>query len=77
MTRKRETRVGPCSTLCAMTPDMERALRTAGRKAQEWTAERDRLIREARSQGGTLREIAELVGLTHTAVKLIETRATR
>lgn len=52
-------------------PEMSRSLRTAGRKVQEWTEERNRLIKQAREQGGSLREIAELVGLSHPAVKFI------
>lgn len=76
----RETEGGPRvraeSTLPPMTltPDMHKALATAGGKVRTWTAERDRLIREARAQGATLREVGEAVGLTHTAVKLIEQR---
>lgn len=54
-----------------MTPDMEKSLRTAGRKVAEWTAERDRLVKEAVAAGGSLREVGEAVGLTHTAVKFI------
>lgn len=54
-----------------LTPDMEKALRTAGRKVAEWTAERDRLIKEAVAAGGSLREVGEAVGLTHTAVSFI------
>lgn len=54
-----------------MTPTVERSLRTAGRKVAEWTAERDRLIRVAIADGATLREVGEIVGLSHTAVKFI------
>lgn len=52
-------------------PDLARKLQTAGQKSAEWIAERDRLIREAREAGGSLREIADLVGVSHTAVKFI------
>lgn len=55
----------------ALDPDLARKLSTAGRKVAEWTAERDRLIREAREAGGSLREIGEAAGVTHTAVKFI------
>jgi DNA-binding NarL/FixJ family response regulator len=55
-------------------PDAARRLRNAGQKSAEWTTERDRLIREALAAGGTLREIGELVGLSHTAVKMIGSR---
>lgn len=54
-----------------MTAEIEKALRTAGRKVAEWTAERDRLVKEAVAAGGSLREVGEAVGLTHTAVKFI------
>lgn len=37
----------------------------------KWVAKRDRLIREARDDGETLRAIAEAAGLTHTGVKKI------
>ena len=55
----------------AVDDETKRALRAAGRKVGEWTAERDRLIRKAVKDGGSLREVAELVGLSHTAVKFI------
>lgn len=46
-------------------------LRKASRKIEEWTQERDQVIREAEAAGGTLTEIAEAVGMSHTAVKYI------
>jgi hypothetical protein len=52
-------------------PDLERALRTAGRKVAKWTAERDRLVKEAVAAGGSLREVGEAAGISHTAVKFI------
>lgn len=58
----------------ALDAAMHKALATAGGKVRTWTAERDRLIRQARANGATLREVGEAVGLTHTAVKLIEQR---
>jgi hypothetical protein len=54
-----------------LTPEMERALRTAGRKVAEWTAERDRLVREAVAAGGSYRAVGEAAGISHTAVKFI------
>jgi len=61
------------TTLPPMTypEDTKKALRTAGRKVTEWTTERDRLIRQAVSEGGSLREVATDAGLSHTAVKFI------
>lgn len=52
-------------------PDLARKLRTAGQKVSEWTTERDRLIREAVAAGGSLREVGEAAGVSHTAVKFI------
>lgn len=52
-------------------PELKRALTTAGRKVGEWTAERDRLIKEAVTAGGSLREVGEAAGVSHTAVKFI------
>lgn len=51
--------------------ESEKALRTAGRKVAEWTAERDRLIKQAVAEGGSLREVGEAVGMSHTAIKFI------
>lgn len=55
----------------ALTPDTEKALKTAGRKVAEWTQERDRLIRQAVAEGGSLREVGTAAGVSHTAVKFI------
>lgn len=57
-----------------MTPDNARHLRRAARRAAEATTERDRLIREARVAGDSLRAIAAEVGLSHSAVKKIAER---
>jgi hypothetical protein len=53
---------GPAETTLppvALDPDMKKQLQTCGRKVVQWTAERDRLVKEA------------AVGLSHTAVKFI------
>ncbi len=52
-------------------PDLARKLRTAGQKVAEWTTERDRLIKDAVTAGGSLREVGEAAGISHTAVKFI------
>lgn len=52
----------------AVDPDLARRLATAGKKTEEWREKRDDLIREAASNGGTLREIASLVGLSNPGV---------
>lgn len=52
-------------------PKLWTALRQAGRKVNEWTAERDRLICEAVAAGGSLREVGDAAGISHTAVKFI------
>lgn len=64
---------GPLGKAAGMSYDAEtkRALKTAGRKVAEWTSERDRLIRQAVTEGGSLREVAADAGLSHTAVKFI------
>ncbi len=54
-----------------LTDDKAKALRKAGRLAAHWNTERDRLIKEAVQEGGTLREVGEAAGLSHTAVKFI------
>lgn len=60
-----------------VTPDLAEKLRRAAGKASRWTEERDRLIHEARKSGGSLREIADMVGLSHTSVRLIHDRVER
>lgn len=57
-----------------MTPETERELKRAGRNVARWTDERDRQIQKALAEGGSLRVIGDLVGLSHTAVKLIGER---
>lgn len=52
-------------------PEVAKALKTAGRKVADWTTERDRLVRLAVEQGGSLREVGALAGVSHTAVKFI------
>lgn len=47
------------------------ALRTAGRKVTDWTQQRDDLIRQAVAEGGSLREVGAIVGLSHTAISFI------
>jgi hypothetical protein len=54
-----------------LSSDRARSIKTAARKAREWTEERDRLITEAVEEGGTLREVAAAAELSHTAVKFI------
>ena len=58
-------------------PALAKRLREAAAKGEQWTATRDRLIVEAREAGGSSREIAELVGLTHAGVLKIEQRLRR
>lgn len=49
-------------------------LASQARKAREATARRDQLIRAVRDEGSTLRAIADVAGLTHTAVAKILAR---
>ena len=54
--------------------DLARRLRSVARRHRELERERDRLVVEARQAGGSLREVGELIGLTHAAVRKIEAR---
>ena len=65
--------MSPETTLPAVpvSDELRRTLRTAGTKASYWQAERDRLIRQAVSEGGSLREVGDLAGISHTAVMFI------
>lgn len=47
---------------------MRAGWRAAGRKSEEWRGKRDDLIREAASNGATLREIAAIVGMSNPGV---------
>ncbi|MCC5948105.1 MAG: hypothetical protein JJT89_06575 [Nitriliruptoraceae bacterium] len=44
-------------------------------QAREATTKRDELIRQAVREGGSLREVGELAGLSHSAVRRIVQRA--
>lgn len=57
--------------LVSLDPALARELAQAGRKVAEWTERRDELITRAVDEGGSLRAVAEAVGLTHTAVRFI------
>lgn len=60
------------TTLPPMLDDATRKdLHQAGKQVKVWTAKRDELIRAAVEAGGSLREVGEAVGLSHTAVKFI------
>lgn len=54
-----------------LTEQSKRELRTAGKRARDAVTKRDALIKWAVNNGGSLREVGEAVGLTHTAVKFI------
>ena len=58
------------ATVCTvpLDPDLARRLANAGRKSGEWRERRDELVREAAANGGTLREIASLVGMSNPGV---------
>lgn len=55
-------------------PALARKLSRIADKVRDSTAERDRLISEAIHAGGSLREVAELVELSHTAISKIVRR---
>jgi DNA-directed RNA polymerase specialized sigma24 family protein len=52
-----------------------RQRRAAKKKRDEIEAEMRRAVIEARAEGGNLREISDLLGISHTAVAKIERRA--
>jgi DNA invertase Pin-like site-specific DNA recombinase len=54
-----------------MTPATVRRLTFAGKQVREATRVRDNLIRDMRSEGCSLRQIAAAAGLSHTAVAKI------
>lgn len=51
-----------------------KALARVARQLHADKTERDRLIVQMRSEGGTLREIAEVAGVTHAGVQRIVVR---
>ena len=52
----------------ALDPKLRRALATASGKTEQWRAARDKLIRQAHSDGASLREIAAAVDLSNPGV---------
>lgn len=58
----------------AMPDALYRALRAAGEAVTSTTADRDSLIREAHTQGCSLRHIANVVGLSHAGIAKIVKR---
>ena len=60
--------------MLALDPDTERGLRRAAEKQREWTERRNTAIREAVAAGGSYREVATAVDLSHAAVAKIVKR---
>lgn len=60
----------------ALDPRLLRELTAAGRKAEQWRTKRDSLIRQAHSDGASLREIAAAVDLSNPGVLRIVRRST-
>ena len=52
-------------------PELAKRLRTVRKKIDKSLEERDRLIAEAIGAGGSLREVGQLIGLSHTRVRQI------
>lgn len=61
--------------LVTITRDVARRLSAAARKQREWTERRNEAIVQAHADGASLREIAEQVGLAHSAVAKIVKRS--
>ena len=55
-------------------PDTQRSLTQAARKQREWRQKRDQQIHDAIADGASYREVAEAVGLSHTAVRKIASK---
>lgn len=58
-----------------MDPALARELANASKKANGWRARRDDLIAQAHQEGGSLREIAVLAGLSNPGVLRIIRKA--
>lgn len=56
-------------------PELAKKVKNASARHEQWRAERDRLIVAASLAGGSTREIAELVGLSHVHVSRIVHKA--
>jgi hypothetical protein len=54
-----------------MNPETRERLVRVGVALRYWLKERDRIINQAVTEGGTYRDIGEAVGLSHTAVAFI------
>jgi DNA-binding NarL/FixJ family response regulator len=62
----------------SLKPKMRAALQQAAAEVKDAEERRNQLIAEAWQQGGSLREIGEEVGLTHTGIsKLLERMGVR
>lgn len=59
-----------------LTPELAAQLEQAGKQTRKWVTKRDALIVEATASGASLREIAAVVGLTHTGVRRVLQRST-
>lgn len=66
-----EHEVASTFTSVPVDPLLARKLQNAAHRLAEWTKTRDQLVCEARQNGGSLREVAELAGVSHTQVNNI------
>lgn len=67
-------RQGSTVSTVAVDPGTAQRLKNCAAKIDDWTEERDALIRQAIASGASTREVAELVGLSHTWVRQIASR---
>lgn len=57
------------TTFAPVDPAKQRRLMVIVKRMDDLTEERDKLIREMRDEGGSLREIALYAGMTHMGIK--------
>jgi hypothetical protein len=62
------------SNVPSMDPDLERRLKATARRLGELGDLRDQLLIQAHEEGGSLREIAAVAGMSHVGIKKLLTR---
>lgn len=63
----------PTLSVVPITPDTARELSRAAKQVESFRQRRDALVVQAHAEGGGLREIGRLTGMTHRAIaKILE-----